>query len=81
MKKLLHLSIVVSSMLAALPAVADIADPLRPVEVVTEDPDTMFIVGIALGLFGLLYISGLALVAIIVVILYRRNQRVHKPHP
>lgn len=81
MKKLFQLTIITSSMLAALPAAADIADPLTPVELVTEHADTMVIVGIALGLFGLLYISGLALVAIIVIILYRRNQRVHKPHP
>lgn len=81
MKKLLHLTMTAVGTLAALPAAADLADPLTPVALVTEDPDTIVIVGIALGLFGLLYISGLALVAIIVIILYRRNRRVHKPHP
>ncbi len=81
MKKLLHFIVAASSLLAAVPVAADIADPLTPVELITEDPDTMVIVGIALGLFGLLYLSGLALVAIIVIILYRRNRRVHKPHP
>lgn len=75
MKKLLRLIIIASSTLVALPAVADIADPLTPVELITEDPDTMVIVGIALGLSGLLYISGLALVAIIAIVLYRRKKR------
>lgn len=75
MKKLFQLTMIASSMLAALPVAADLADPLTPIELVAEDPDTMVMIGIALGLFGLLYISGLALVAIIAIVLYRRNKR------